>query len=438
MKCEQIKPKEHEFQKHEWLGEIPNQWKIQPLKTVTRLVNRGNSPKYVDESSIKVINQACIQWNGLNLENIKFQKDQDVSQWKGLLFPKDLLLNSTGTGTLGRLALFKEQGNFIADGHVTVIRVNHQIIDYRYLYYLLQTPLYQGFIYNTIVSGSTNQIELSRDGLRNLPIIIPGYEEQQAIANYLDRETARIDTLIAKYQRLIELLNEKQVKIVNRAVMKGLDSSKKYTSTTLLWANCIPNNWDIVRNGNLFDERDERNRRDLPLLNVSIHTGVTLREFSTEHVEQVALDWSTYKVARRGDIAFNKMRMWQGAVGVVPEDGLVSPDYTVACPRKNVNPHYFVYLFGTELYKNEINRYSHGIVSDRNRLYWDQFKQLPSLCPPYEEQNEIVEYLDQEIEKDNRLKEKLSVIVGLLQEYRNSIIASSVTGKIDLSNLSKT
>lgn len=126
------------------------------------------------------------------------------------------------------------------------------------------------------------------------------------------------------------------------------------------------------------------------------------------------------------------MRMWQGAVGVAPEDGLVSPDYTVARPRKNVNPRYFEYFFRTDLYKNEINRFSHGIVPDRNRLYWEQFKQMPSLCPPFEEQNKIVKYLDCETKVAWQLIQEIQKMIELLHEYRSSLVSSVVTGKLDL------
>jgi hypothetical protein len=91
--------------------------------------------------------------------------------------------------------------------------------------------------------------------------------------------------------------------------------------------------------------------------------------------------------------AYNMMRMWQGAVGVVPTGGLVSPAYVVAKPRAGVFGGYFELLFRTDDCKNEINRNSRGIVSDRNRLCWDQFKRLDVPFPPLEEQREIVLHL---------------------------------------------
>src|SRR5204862_5986625 len=112
----------------------------------------------------------------------------------------------------------------------------------------------------------------------------------------------------------------------------------------------IPAHWDTRRIAWLFRECDERGQPDLPLLEVSINVGVVLREFSDDRVESTAADFNTYKVARKGDIVFNKMRMWQGAVGVAPEDGLVSPDYAVAAPTGPLSPDYASLLFRTDMF----------------------------------------------------------------------------------------
>jgi len=101
-----------------------------------------------------------------------------------------------------------------------------------------------------------------------------------------------------------------------------------------------------------------------------------------------------YKRACRGDIAYNMMRMWQGAVGVAPVDGLISPAYIVARPMTETEPRYFTQLYCTDAYKNLVNIFSRGIVSDRNRLYWEDFKQIPTPFPPPDEQASIMRFLD--------------------------------------------
>ncbi|MDF0591743.1 restriction endonuclease subunit S [Candidatus Methanocrinis natronophilus] len=205
----------------------------------------------------------------------------------------------------------------------------------------------------------------------------------------------------------------------------------QYKDSGVEWLGEIPAGWRTRRNGTLFMERDERGYPDLPLLNVSLHTGVDIREFSSNKIEQMAEDKSTYKRAKNGDVVFNKMRMWQGAVGVAPTDGLVSPDYTVAMPNKKVYSRYYGYLFRTSLYMTETNRFSHGIVPDRNRLYWDQFKQMGSIYPPLDEQFGVVSWLDRETAKIDALIEKKRRLIGLLEEKRAAIISHAVTKGLD-------
>lgn len=206
----------------EWIGEIPEHWEVKPLKRLTSFISRGITPTYVDVSSVKVINQACIYWEKLNIENIKYQKeDLDIS--KGRLYKGDLVINSTGTGTLGRAAIFNLEGSCIADTHVTIIRSDKNSLNNRYLFYLLQTPKYQSYIYSALVTGATNQIELSREGLQNTIIICPFIEEQQAIANFLDQKTTEIDLLISDIKTQIFSLKEYRQSLITAAVTGKID-----------------------------------------------------------------------------------------------------------------------------------------------------------------------------------------------------------------------
>lgn len=211
----------------EWIGEIPEHWEVKPLKRLTSFISRGITPTYVDVSSVKVINQACIYWEKLNIENIKYQKeDLDIS--KGRLYKGDLVINSTGTGTLGRAAIFNLEGSCIADTHVTIIRSDKNSLNNRYLFYLLQTPKYQSYIYSALVTGATNQIELSREGLQNTIIICPFIEEQQAIANFLDQKTTEIDLLISDIKTQIFSLKEYRQSLITAAVTGKIDVRDYY------------------------------------------------------------------------------------------------------------------------------------------------------------------------------------------------------------------
>jgi type I restriction enzyme S subunit len=221
-----VSPKWKRYQRYRdsglpWLGEIPVEWDVIPLKRLTCFVSRGNSPDYVDNSDIAIINQACIYWAGLRLFNVKYQRDVDVSGWKGRLKRGDLLINSTGTGTLGRAAIFVCDGEFIADSHVTIVRTINPLLSVDYLYYLIQSSLYQGYIYAAIVSGATNQVELSRDGLRAMPMVVPPILEQRHIATFLNRRIAKIDALIGQVNDPV--LREYRAVLISSAVSGMID-----------------------------------------------------------------------------------------------------------------------------------------------------------------------------------------------------------------------
>jgi type I restriction enzyme S subunit len=142
-------------------------------------------------------------------------------------------------------------------------------------------------------------------------------------------------------------------------------------------------------------------------------------------------DRSQYQRAARGDIAYNMMRMWQGAVGVVPADGLVSPAYVVAEPCHGVHAAYFAYLFRTAAYLREVEDYSRGIVPDRNRLYWESFKQLASVVPSSAEQKLIVRFLDHYGLEIVRVVQGKRKLIALLNEQKQAIIHRAVTRGLD-------
>lgn len=211
----------------------------------------------------------------------------------------------------------------------------------------------------------------------------------------------------------------------------GLTPYQDYKNSDLPWAGDIPEHWETWRNGRLFAQRNETGHGDLPILEVSLRTGVRVRDMDNLKRKQMMSDREKYKRAARGDIAYNMMRMWQGAVGVAPVDGLVSPAYVVARPFKDVDCGYYSYLFRTQAYMNEVDGYSRGIVKDRNRLYWQDFKRMLSVIPPISEQKQIANFLDclgVKVRKFIRDKRRL---VELLREQKQTIIDQAVTRGLD-------
>lgn len=187
------------------------------------------------------------------------------------------------------------------------------------------------------------------------------------------------------------------------------------------WLGEIPAHWDVRRNGRLFGARRDTGFPDLPVLEVSLRTGVRVRDMENGTRKQAMSDPSKYIRAKKGDIAYNMMRMWQGAVGVAPLDGLISPAYVIAAPFQEVDAAYYAYLFRTDAYKREVDTFSRGIVPDRNRLYWERFKQMPSVYPPLDEQRAIVRVLDWHGGLVARLVRSKKRQIALVAEERNAV-----------------
>lgn len=158
----------------------------------------------------------------------------------------------------------------------------------------------------------------------------------------------------------------------------------------------VPAHWIETTLGEIYTERNEPGNDDLPLLMVSIHSGVSDGEVDEEDLPKKVKrieDKSQYKHALPGDLVFNMMRAWQGAIGSVRTEGMVSPAYIVAKPNDMVDPIFMDYYMKMPRMISMIHRQSYGVTDFRLRLYWDSFSPIPCVLPPIEEQRRIAEIL---------------------------------------------
>ncbi len=209
--------------------------------------------------------------------------------------------------------------------------------------------------------------------------------------------------------------------------MSAFPKYDRYKDSGVEWLGEIPAEWESDRVFSVFNERVERGNADLPILNISIKNGVREERPEGDREQRTIEDRTAYKRAAAGDIAYNTMRMWQGAVGNVPVDGLISPAYVVARPIKDVNTRYYSYLFRSEQFQVETNRHSYGIVSDRNRLYWLGFKNIVIPIPKKPEQDRIVTFLDRKTSEIDALIAKKQRQIELLDEQKAILINRAVT-----------
>ncbi|WP_051786494.1 restriction endonuclease subunit S [Endozoicomonas numazuensis] len=188
-----------------------------------------------------------------------------------------------------------------------------------------------------------------------------------------------------------------------------------------------------MANRSLFKERVKPGREGLPLLMVSIHSGVSDDEVSDEENIRGRVkieDKSKYNRVQPSDIVFNMMRAWQGAIGAVRVEGMVSPAYIIASPIGAINSKFYEYQYRTPIFIQQMDRFSKGITDFRKRLYWDEYKQLLTLLPPLDEQEAIVTHIESESSKIDKAITLQQQQIDKLKEYRATLINSVVTGKI--------
>jgi len=167
-----------------------------------------------------------------------------------------------------------------------------------------------------------------------------------------------------------------------------------YKDSGLPWVEKIPDHWESLPNIAIFDERIERGFVNDELLSVTQNRGVIRQSELQEKKDISNEDKSAYKKVRIGDIAYNKMRMWQGAVGYSAFEGIISPAYVVLKPKRQLNPRFFHYLLRTPAYINESYRNSYGICDDQLSLRFFNFKRMYSIIPTLLEQDAIVAFLE--------------------------------------------
>jgi len=227
---------------------IPNEagWPKKTLDELCSMISRGTAPVYVEGSSVLAIGQRCVTTSRFVPEFARPHADRAM---RNVLRPEsgDVLLNSTGTGTIGRSVVFDHDGAFIVDGHVTVLRPRAEAADGRWLNAVLRTSWGQSHLERFCYAGSTNQLELSRKPVKASVLPVPTVQEQQGIAQILDI----FDTAIRETEALIDKLKTVKQGLLQDLLTRGIDSNGQlrpsqrqapelYKASPLGW---IPKEW---------------------------------------------------------------------------------------------------------------------------------------------------------------------------------------------------
>lgn len=223
-------------------------WPKKTLDELCSLISRGTAPVYVESSSVLAIGQRCVTTSRFAPEFARPHAERAI---RNVLRPEsgDVLLNSTGTGTIGRSVVFDHDGAFIVDGHVTVLRPKPEGADGRWLNALLRTSWGQRHLERFCYAGSTNQLELSRTPVTASMLPVPSLAEQHAIAQVLDT----LDTAIHATEALIDKLKAVKQGLLHDLVIRGIDANGQlrppqseapqlYKESPLGW---IPREWEV-------------------------------------------------------------------------------------------------------------------------------------------------------------------------------------------------
>ena len=201
---------------------IPNaaHWPVTQLGDVCALISRGTAPVYVERSDVMAIGQRCVTVAGFDAGKARPHSHRAM---RGVVEPAcgDVLLNSTGTGTIGRSCVFRHKGQFVLDGHVTVLRPNQARLDGRWLNAILRSVWGQSHLERFCFSGSTNQVELNRVPLATTGLPLPPVHEQRLAAKVLDT----LDTTIRQTEAIIEKLKQVKQGLLHDLLTRGIDDN---------------------------------------------------------------------------------------------------------------------------------------------------------------------------------------------------------------------
>ncbi len=427
----------------EWLGEVPEGWAVRCLKTVAT-ARPSNVDKKTEEGqrAVRLCNYMDVYKNEFITADIEFMRAtaSGVQVREFGVRPGDVIAtkdSETADDIAVPALVLADESDLVCGYHLTLIRPDDRIALGPYLFRAMQSV------------GVADQFHLRANGVTRfgLPVgafteavfPLPPLSEQRAITAFLDRETAKIDTLVAKKERLLELLDEKRTALISRAVTKGLDPDVPMKNTGVEWLGEVPIHWEVppvysrwdVTLGKMLDAKRITGSALAPYLrNVDVQwdfvntEGLPAMDFSIEDRVRYALRPGDLLVCEGGDVG--RTAMWRGELD---ECYFQKAVHRVRPTGRDI-PRYLFYVMlaaskrGVFLAGSNPNTIPH--------LTAVQLRHHRFPLPPLPEQRAIAAYLDRETARIDALKAKIQKAIDLLKEYRTALISAAVTGKIDV------
>lgn len=416
-----------------WLGSVPDRWTVKPLKHVFTVVG-GSTPKseigdYWDGEHVWVTPSDLSSLLGFDIaESSRRITTAGPNSCGTTLVPAGSIVIST-RAPIGSLAI---AGTTLCTNQGCKSLVRKGTGHPRFYAYLLSVA---GEELNVRGRGTTF-LELSADALGAFEVVEPTTDDQAAIVDFLDRETAKIDALVKQQKHLIELLKDKRQTVISQTVVKGLDRSVPMKGSGIEWLGEIPRHWQLQRGRFLFAQADDPPEDGDGVVTAFRDGQVTLRENRrTEGFTMAVLEVGYQRVCR-GDLVIHGMDAFAGAIGVSESDGKCTPEYSVLRARvPSLANQYYAAALRLMALRNFIYVICPSVRERAPRFRYESFKDVWLPVPPIFEQRAIMEHISDEVRRLDELAREAAGLIRLAAERRTALISAAVTGKIDVRNL---
>jgi hypothetical protein len=322
----------------------------------------------------------------------------------GQLIFKLIDLQNVSTSRVG----LSEDLGLVSPAYIALTADRRVLPKYAYWYFM---DLYNRRIFNNLSEGGV-RANLSWEGLRQLPFILPSIERQHRIVEFLDTELEQIDALVAVQESLTALLSERRVALAD-VIMESIEA-------------------DLVKLRFLFAPRNERANGDEEVLSVYRDYGVIPKNSRSDNHNVTPEDLSNYRRVTVGDLVVNRMKAWQGSVAISDFEGIVSGDYQVLRPiTTRFSSHFAHHILRSSRMIHEYRIRSKGIRPSQWRLYWEDLADIRVPVPDLPVQ-ESIERRFVDIAEQDPVGEPLESLRQLFEERRAALITAAVTGELEV------
>ncbi|RXN73422.1 restriction endonuclease subunit S [Providencia rettgeri] len=427
----------------DWIKDIPLNWMVISLRHLISSIKNGSTETQIEKSaeSVAISRIETISTGDLNMDKTGFVNPKFISESFKLKTGDLLLSHINSLSMVGNVAQVQAK-HFIYHGMNLLRLVPKEGVLSRYLYWQLKSD-YSRRLIESVAKPAINQASVSTESLKTLQMLCPSLVEQQKIANFLDHETAKIDTLIAKQEKLIELIQEKRQAVISNAVTKGLNPDVPMKDSGVEWLGEVPEHWDRSRLG--FEcsvkarlgwkglKADEYVPEGYIFLATPNIKGSDIDFENVNYITKQRYDESPEIMLQENDLLVTKDGSTTGTTNLVrslPEPATVNSSIAVIRSRGNIHPEYLYYFFVSTYTQNVIKRMQGGMGVPH--LFQADLRWFHILLPSNIEQKSIAKYLDIQTAKCDLIIKKATNAIQLMKERKTALILAAVTGKIDV------